>query len=84
MRSFPCQVPPLTPHTNKKVGEFLRLTYENWSANAAARSIPKDPRSWTCEQVNLWLHWSKLEFSLESRDFEEFVQSFNVSSHLIN
>ncbi|TRY73703.1 hypothetical protein TCAL_00911 [Tigriopus californicus] len=73
------QVPPLTPLTNKKVGEALKLTYSSWSERAENEEIPPNPRDWTPRHVSLWLDWTMREFSLESDTFKDFLKSFQLS-----
>lgn len=73
------QVPPLTPLTNKKVGEALKLTYSSWSERAEDEKIPPNPRDWTPRHVSLWLDWTMREFSLESDTFKDFLKSFQLS-----
>ena len=51
LTSCPEQVPPLTPCSNTKVGEALRLTYSSWSLRSVERGIPDDPRRWSLDQV---------------------------------
>ncbi len=73
------QVPPLTPGTNKKVGEALKLTYGNWSLKADEVKIPADPRLWSESQVTYWLQWTMEEFSLHSQMYKDFLKDFKVS-----
>ncbi len=73
------KVPPLTPFTNKKVGEALKLTYSSWSVKAATENIPADPASWSLDDVRVWLQWTVDEFSLDVAVFEVLVKEFQVS-----
>jgi hypothetical protein len=75
---FLLQVPPLTPSTNKKVGEVLKTTYATWEKDAERLCIPKDPRMWTPDHVGHWLSWAIREFSLAGPNFTQFVQQFQV------
>lgn len=72
------QVPPLTPSTNKKVGEVLKTTYATWEKDAERLCIPRDPRMWTPDHVGHWLSWAIREFSLAGPNFTQFVQQFQV------
>ena len=74
------QVPPLTPSTNKKVGDALKSTYNTWNKETERSAVPKDPRSWTKEHVRHWLTWAIREFSLDGPTFSQFVQQFQVSA----
>jgi hypothetical protein len=73
------QVPPLTPGTNKKVGEALKATYSNWSAKAEEKSIPSDPKRWTMADVKIWIQWTVTEFSLAADWHEELLRELQVS-----
>merc|ERR1712223_174639 len=76
---IPCnQVPPLTPSTNKKVGDALKSTYNTWNKETERSAVPKDPRSWTKEHVRHWLTWAIREFSLDGPNFSQFVQQFQI------
>ena len=77
--SFQSKVPPLTPSTNKKVGDALKSTYNTWNKETERSAVPKDPRSWTKEHVRHWLTWAIREFSLDGPNFSQFVQQFQVS-----
>lgn len=76
---FSFQVPPLTPSTNKKVGEVLKTTYATWEKDAERLCIPRDPRTWTPDHVGHWLSWAIREFSLQN--FTQFVQQFQVKNN---
>ena len=76
---FLLKVPPLTPSTNKKVGDALKSTYNTWNKETERSAVPKDPRSWTKEHVRHWLTWAIREFSLDGPNFSQFVQQFQVS-----
>ena len=76
--SFQSKVPPLTPSTNKKVGDALKSTYNTWNKETERSAVPKDPRSWTKEHVRHWLTWAIREFSLDGPNFSQFVQQFQV------
>lgn len=73
------QVPPLTPSTNKKVGEVLKTTYATWDHDSDRLGVPKNPRHWTKEHVGHWLAWAIREFSLAGPNSTQFVQSFQIS-----
>ena len=77
---FIFKVPPLTPSTNKKVGDALKSTYNTWNKETERSAVPKDPRSWTKEHVRHWLTWAIREFSLDGPNFSQFVQQFQVSA----
>ena len=79
------QVPPLTPCTNKMVGETLRLTYSTWVDQARLENIPEDPRLWRTEDVASWLRWSIEEFSLdlEADVCRKLIEDFEVSQREI-
>ncbi len=68
----------LTPSTNKKVGEALKLPFANWSSKASESSISSDPRKWTRDDVSKWLAWNMAEFSLDSEVYAEFRRTFRV------
>ena len=73
-------MPPLTPSSNKKVGEVLKTTYATWEKDSERSAVPKDPRNWTKEHVKHWLSWAIREFSLSGANFSQFVQQFQVNS----
>lgn len=81
---FPPKVPLLTPSTNKKVGEALKLPYANWSFKATELSIPTDPNDWTVHEVSVWLDWTMKEFSLDSAVYIEFQRNFKVKIRFVN
>ena len=68
----------MTPSTNKKVGEVLKTTYLGWNKETESSAVPKDPRSWTKENVRHWLTWAIREFSLAEPNCTQFVQQFQV------
>jgi hypothetical protein len=75
------QVPPLTPSSNKKVGEVLKTTYATWDKDSERLGVPRDPRSWSKDHVKHWLTWAVREFSLAGPDFAHFVQQFQVRQY---
>ena len=72
------KVPPLTPSTNKKVGEVLKTTYASWERDSERLGVPKNPRNWSKDHVGHWLAWAIREFSLAGPNSSQFVQSFQV------
>ncbi|CAB4067297.1 ETS1 [Lepeophtheirus salmonis] len=73
------QVPPLTPGTNKKVVDALRLTYATWFEKSLQSDIPTDPRDWTKEHVSDWLKWTMIEFSLCMESNEKLIKEFEIT-----
>jgi c-ets proto-oncogene protein len=71
-------VPPLTPGTNKKVGEALKLTYATWASHAKHHDIPNNPRDWSEIHVQEWLRWTMEEFNFGSATFEELLVKIKV------
>ena len=71
-------MPPLTPGTNFKVGEALRMTYTGWSTCSRDAGVPADPRDWSLLNVKQWLRWTMEEFSLASDAFCRFIEDFKV------
>ena len=74
------KVPPLTPSTNKKVGEVLKTTYASWERDSERLGVPKNPRNWSKDHVGHWLAWAIREFSLAGPNSSQFVQSFQVNA----
>lgn len=68
----------MTPGTNKKVGEALKLTYSSWSVKSSEENIPSDPRKWSLSDVRIWLQWTVGEFSLTEAVFEELMKELQV------
>ena len=68
----------MTPGTNKKVGEALKLTYASWYEKSTQLEIPTDPREWTKEHVADWLKWTMVEFSLCQESNDNFIKEFQV------
>ena len=54
----------LYPSATSSVSELLTSTYGAWDRVRAELWIPRDPRSWSTEQVGHWLAWAVREFSL--------------------
>ena len=52
------------PSAASSVSELLTSTYGAWDRVRAELWIPRDPRSWTADQVGHWLAWAVREFSL--------------------
>ena len=75
---FFLKVPPLTPGTNFRVGEALRMTYTGWSTCSLQSGVPADPRDWSLSDVKEWLRWTMGEFSLASPAFNQFIDDFKV------
>ena len=71
-------MPPLTPGTNFKVGEALRMTYTGWLTYSLESGVPADPRDWSLADVKKWLRWTMVEFSLTSDAFHRFIDDFKV------
>ena len=74
------KVPPLTPSTNKKVGEVLKTTYASWERDSERLGVPKNPRNWSKDHVGHWLAWAIREFSLAGPNSSQFAQSFQVKT----
>ena len=68
----------MTPGTNFRVGEALRMTYTGWSTCSLQSGVPADPRDWSLSDVKEWLRWTMGEFSLASPAFNQFIDDFKV------
>jgi len=76
-------VPPLTPGTTKNFGDVLKTTYGTWDSDSERLGIPRDPRSWSQDNVSQWLSWAIREFSLQGPHIDTFVSSLQMSGRQV-
>jgi len=72
----------LYPSATSSVSELLTSTYGAWDRVREQLWIPRDPRSWSAEQVGHWLAWAVREFSLgglAGDQMDSFLGSLAVS-----
>ena len=72
------QVPPLTPGTNKRMGETLKSIYANWALYAKEHKVPENPINWNENHVKSWLQWTLAEFQFGGFTLEELVAELKV------
>ena len=78
--SFLFQLPPLTPGTNKKMGETLKFIYSYWGPHAEKYKIPKNPRVWNNTHVRIWLQWTVEEFQF-GVSYDELINEFPLNGN---
>ncbi|XP_078416407.1 protein C-ets-2 [Cetorhinus maximus] len=72
------EVPLLTPGSKAVMSQALKESFSGFVKERCRLSIPKDPRVWTEQHVNQWLHWAVNEFSLENVNFQKFYMTGQV------
>ncbi|XP_076876186.1 protein C-ets-2 [Brachyhypopomus gauderio] len=71
----PCSVPLLTPCSKAVMSQALKDSFNGFSKVQRICSISNNPRKWTKQHVQQWLHWASSEFSLTNVNFFKFDMS---------
>uniref|UniRef100_A0A4W4FLF8 Protein C-ets-2 n=1 Tax=Electrophorus electricus TaxID=8005 RepID=A0A4W4FLF8_ELEEL len=71
----PCSVPLLTPCSKAVMSQALKDSFNGFSKVQRICGISNNPRKWSKQHVQQWLHWASSEFSLTNVNFFKFDMS---------
>ncbi|XP_062870487.1 protein C-ets-2 isoform X2 [Trichomycterus rosablanca] len=70
-----CSVPLLTPCSKAVMSQALKDSFNGFSKVQRVCGISNNPRKWSKQHVQQWLHWVSSEFSLTTVNFFRFDMS---------